>query len=368
MGTPKPERAAEDAMRWAIWSRAGYAYAGSGFRQGGVAVRSAAEDTDRVRALFLAQWGQPKVTVLHGQSWGAEVAARTAEIFNSSANNKPVYDAVLLTSGVLGGGSQSYNFRLDLRVVYQAVCNNHPKQDEAAYPLWQGLPVNNALTRAELAARIDACTGIRQKSADRTAAQQRNLKTIVDVIRIPETSLLGHMNWATWHFQDIVFNRLGGRNPFGNAKVRYSGSLEDDSLNAQVARYTADPAALRDFSADTDPQGRITVPVLTMHGVNDAVAFVELESTFKDTMANGGSAGRLVQVFTRDENHSYSSDAQYVTAMGALLDWVASSNKPTPASIASLCATAAADFEPQSGCRFLPDFQPQSLASRVPPR
>ena len=368
LGTPKPERAAEDAMRWAIWSRAGYAYAGSGFRQGGVAVRSAAEDTDRVRALFLAQWGQPKVTVLHGQSWGAEVAARTAEIFNSSANNKPVYDAVLLTSGVLGGGSQSYNFRLDLRVVYQAVCNNHPKQDEAAYPLWQGLPVNNALTRAELAARIDACTGIRQKSADRTAAQQRNLKTIVDVIRIPETSLLGHMNWATWHFQDIVFNRLGGRNPFGNAKVRYSGSLEDDSLNAQVARYTADPAALRDFSADTDPQGRITVPVLTMHSVNDAVAFVELESTFKDTMANGGSAGRLVQVFTRDENHSYSSDAQYVTAMGALLDWVASSNKPTPASIASLCATAAADFEPQSGCRFLPDFQPQSLASRVPPR
>ena len=49
LGTPKRERAAEDATRWAIWSRAGYAYAGSGFRQGGVAVRSAAEDTERVR-------------------------------------------------------------------------------------------------------------------------------------------------------------------------------------------------------------------------------------------------------------------------------------------------------------------------------
>jgi pimeloyl-ACP methyl ester carboxylesterase len=368
LGTPKPERATEDATRWAIWSRAGYAYAGSGFRQGGVAVRSAAEDTERVRTLFVAQWGPPKVTVLHGQSWGAGVAARTAEIFNTPINSKPPYDAVLLTSGVLGGGSQSYNFRLDLRVVYQAVCNNHPKPDEAAYPLWQGLPVNNTLTRAELATRVDACTGIRQKSADRTPAQQRNLKTILDVIRIPESSLLGHMNWATWHFQDIVFNRLNGRNPFGNDRVRYLGSPDDTALNTQVARYTADPAALKDFSADTDPQGRINVPVLTMHGINDAVAFVELESTFKDTMTNGGSAARLVQVFTRDDNHSYTSDAQYVTAMRALLDWVASGNRPTPASIASQCAVVATNFEATTGCRFLPEFQPQPLASRVPPR
>ena len=68
LGTPKPERATEDVTRWAIWSRAGCAYAGSGFSKGGVAVRSAAEDTDRVRALFVAQWGQPQRTVLNGQS------------------------------------------------------------------------------------------------------------------------------------------------------------------------------------------------------------------------------------------------------------------------------------------------------------
>lgn len=378
LGTPKPKRAAEDATRWAIWSRAGYAYAGSGFRQGGVAVRSAAEDTDRVRALFIAQWGQPTYTVLHGQSWGAGVAARTAEIFitpvssvspvNPINTNRPAYDAVLLTSGILGGGSQSNNFRLDLRVVYQAVCNNHPRPDEAAYPLWQGLPTNNSLTRAELAARIDACTGVRHKKADRSATQQHNLTTIIDVIRIPESLLVGHLNWATWHFQDIVFNRLSGRNPFGNDKVWYRGSADDDALNANVARYTADSAARADFSADTDPQGRIPVPVLTMHGINDGVAFVELESTFRDTMANGGSLPRLVQVFTHDDSHSYLSDAQYVTAMRVLLDWVASGNKPTPTRVASQCADMAANFEPQTGCRFLPDYQPQPLASRAPKR
>ena len=336
----------------------------------------AATGYDRVRALFIAQFGQPKYTVLHGQSWGAGVAARTAEIFTASGNNvgtnmpanKPVYDAALLTSGVLGGGSQSYDFRLDLRVVYQAVCNNHPKPDEPDYPLWQGLPPKSTLTRADLAARVNACTGVQQKPADRSATQQRNLTTLLDVIRIPESSLLGHMNWATWHFQDIVFNRLKGRNPFGNDQVRYRGSADDDALNAKVARYAADPAAMADFSADTDPQGRIAVPVLTMHGINDGVAFVELESTFRETMAQGGSLPRLVQVFTRNENHSYSSDAQYVTAMRALLDWVASGNKPTPARIASQCADIAVNFEPQTGCRFLPNYQPRPLASRVPAR
>jgi hypothetical protein len=49
LGEPKAQRAAADLARWAVWTRAGYAYAGSGFGQGGVAVRAAAEDTERVR-------------------------------------------------------------------------------------------------------------------------------------------------------------------------------------------------------------------------------------------------------------------------------------------------------------------------------
>lgn len=70
--------------------------------------------------------------------------------------------------------------------------------------MWQGMPMNSTPTRAELATRVDACTGIRQKFTDRKVAHQRNLKAIVDVIRIPESSLMSHMNWATWHFQDIA--------------------------------------------------------------------------------------------------------------------------------------------------------------------
>jgi len=140
LGEAKAERPAADLTRWSIWTRAGYAYAGSGFRQGGVQVRSAAEDTERVRQIFTAEVGAPKRTVLHGQSWGASVAARAAEMATPGADGKAPFDAVLLTSGVLGGGTQSYNFRLDLRVVYQAVCANHPTPDEPAYPLSARVP------------------------------------------------------------------------------------------------------------------------------------------------------------------------------------------------------------------------------------
>lgn len=368
LGEPKAERAAADLTRWSIWTRAGYAYAGSGFRQGGVEVRAAAEDTERVRQLFISELGTPRRTLLHGQSWGASVAAKTAEMFARTIDGKHPYDALLLTSGVLGGGTQSYNFRLDLRVVYQAICGNHPKPGEPAYPLWQGLPLNSGLTRAELANRVDECTGVRKAPKERSAGQQRNLKTLTDVIGISESSLLGHMNWATWHFQDLVFRRLGGHNPFGNAGVHYSGSSDDDALNAKVARYRAEPEALSALAADTDLLGQIPVPVLTVHGIHDAVAFVELESFFHDAMVKGASADRLVQTFTSDSDHSYQSDANYVAAMGSLVDWVDTGNKPSAASIAARCLALSEAFDPVKGCRFQPEFKPRPLAARVPAR
>jgi alpha-beta hydrolase superfamily lysophospholipase len=364
LGDPKADRVAADLARWSVWTRAGFAYAGTGFHQGGVAVRSAADDIARVHQLFVSQVGAPTRTVLHGQSWGASVAARAAE----SNGGRVPYDAVLLTAGVLGGGSQSYDVRFDLRVVYQAICGNHPRADEPSYPLWQGLPLTSTLTRAELANRVDACTGVRKPASERTAQQQRNLQDILGVIAVPESALLSHLNWGTWHFQDIVFRRLGGRNPFGNTTVRYAGSRDDAALNARLFRAAPEPAAQAEFRTDADPVGRIDVPVLTMHGIHDPTAFVEMESVFRETMQRGGSGDRLVQLYTDDREHSYLSEAQYVTAIRALLAWVERGAKPTPAGVAAQCRAIEPVFEPATGCRFLPDYVPRALGSRVPAR
>jgi hypothetical protein len=365
LGEPKPERADEDIERWAVTVKAGHAWAGSVFRQGGVAVRSAAEDTERVRRIFVEHVAQPKRTLLHGQSWGASVAAKAAEMYAADAAKSP-YDAVLLTSGVLAGGTRSYDFRLDLRVVYQFLCGNHPRADEPQYPLWMGLPVDDKLTRAELARRADECLGLRKPAAERSAEQARKLKTIVDVIRIPESSVLAHLNWATWHFQDIVRHRTGGKNPFDNERVRYSGSGNDAELNAGVLRYRADPQAVAVFGADADLTGRIGVPVLTVHGINDPTAFVELQSKFRQTMEQGAGTKKLVQTYVDSREHSYLGEPIYPTLFDALLQWVERGDKPTPEGIASSCKGYEARFG--AGCAFLPAYQPRPLDARVAPR
>ena len=360
LGEPRAERTAQDLKRWAVMVKAGYAWAGSTYRQGGDEVRAAGEDTERLRGIFNTAVGQPRLTILHGQSWGASVAAKAAEAYPNS------YDGVLLTSGVLGGGTQSYDFRLDLRVVYQALCANHPLPSEPAYPLWQGLPPGSALTHAELARRVDDCTGLRLKPEQRSAAQQHALETILKVVRIPERSLIGHLNWATWHFQDIAFKRLDGGNAFGNIGANYVGSADDAALNAKVLRYRADPAAVARFAGDTDPTGRIKVPVLTTHAIDDPVAFVELDSTFLQTMQRAGTAGHLVQTFTDEHEHSYLSDAEYPALMEALLAWVTKGEKPTPQQVADRCGALLPRFG--GACRFVPAYRPAPLAERVTPR
>lgn len=364
LGAPKLSRAREDLERWSIWPRSGYAVAMSSYHQGGVAVRPAAQDTERLRRIFLRDVAQPRLTILHGQSWGGNVGAVAAEMYgNLRDGGKQAYDGVLLTSGVLAGGTRAYDFRLDLRVVYQALCHNHPASDEAQYPLWMGLPPDSGLTRDALAKRVDQCLGVDHPRAERTAAQQQRLDTVTQVIGIREDNVVAHLNWATWHFQDIVQHRTGGRNPFGNIGVRYTGSADDAQLNAEVARYRPDPQAVAMLHADTDPTGAIVLPELTMHAVHDPTAFVEMESTYHDIVAKAGRSEHLVQVFTSDHEHSYLTDGDYVAAMGALLDWVEHDRRPTPQSVAQRCQTEAA-----SDCSFLPDYRPAPLSSRSPER
>jgi pimeloyl-ACP methyl ester carboxylesterase len=105
LGPPNTTRADEDIKRWAITVREGHAWAGSVFRQGGFAVTTAAEDTERVRRIFVDHVAQPRRTLLHGQSWGAMVATRAAELFPKS------WEGILLTSGVVAGPA-TVDFRI----------------------------------------------------------------------------------------------------------------------------------------------------------------------------------------------------------------------------------------------------------------
>jgi hypothetical protein len=74
-----PARSTDDLSRWAVMVDEGYAWAGSSYRRGGYGTRMAAADTENVRKLFVSQFGKPRRTYVHGQSWGGDVAAKVAE-------------------------------------------------------------------------------------------------------------------------------------------------------------------------------------------------------------------------------------------------------------------------------------------------
>ena len=361
LGAPTLARVQEDLVRWSIVPRAGYAWAATSYHEGGMAVRSAGTDLESLRDIVLQVVGTPQAIVLHGQSWGADVAAHLAQ----SAAGRDLFNGVLLTDGVLAGGTRAYEHRLDLRVVYQYLCGNHPRPQERAYPLWMGLPEGSTLTREDLASRADECLGLSQPATQRTPQQAQRLRNLLAVVRIAPGSVLSELSWATYTLQDIA-RRHHGRSVLGNVGAVYRGSDDDQALNAGVQRYAADPDEVRAFNDDADLNGEIDVPVLTLHAIADPTAFVEMERRFGDRMKAAGHGATLVQTFSDDAVHSYVSDATYVALLDALAHWVLQRVKPSPRSIAQACVEAAVRFP--STCRFRPDYQPAPLESRVTER
>jgi pimeloyl-ACP methyl ester carboxylesterase len=357
LGEPKRSRADDDIKRWAVMLREGHAWAASVFRTGGFAVHSAAEDTENVRRIFLDHVATPGRTLLHGQSWGAMVAAKAAELFAGS------WDGMLLSSGAVGG-PLAYDFRLDLRALYQYLCNNHPRPDEPQYPLSVGLPKDDPLTESQLAERVNEALGVDLPAERRSPDQARRLRTIVNVLRIPEDGVADQLRWATFTLRDVVAKH--GGSPVGNETVRYVGSDDDDALNAGVLRYAADPVARARFSTQSDYVGRFAMPVLTVHGIRDTSCFVEVHDTLRRRMRDAGCEHRLVQTFVDSDEHSYLGDTVYPPLVQALVEWIDTGIAPTPQGIAQR-ATAMSASESMADA-FVPAYHPQALGARIQSR
>jgi pimeloyl-ACP methyl ester carboxylesterase len=357
LGEPKASRAEEDVQRWAVLLQQGHAWAASVFRDGGFAVLSAAEDTERVRCIFAKHIATPARTLLHGQSFGAMVAAKAAERFPQS------WDGLLLSSGALGG-LLAYDFRVDLRVIYQYLCNNHPKPDEPAYPLSIGLPADSPLTKAQLAARVNEALGVQLPAASRSVVQTQRLRTLVDVLKITENGVADQLRWATFTLRDVTHKH--GGSPVGNEHVRYVGSHDDTALNAGVPRYRADPAARARFSAESDYIGHFAMPVLTVHGIHDPTCFVEVHATLRRRVRDTGCEHRLLQTFVDSDQHSYLGDAIYPPLVDELLKWIDSGERPTANEIANRSRVLRSSTPTTHD--FVPDYVPCELATRIHPR
>ncbi|WP_126175684.1 hypothetical protein [Tsuneonella rigui] len=337
LGKPKADDSDEDLVRFRAMVGAGYAWIGSTYRRGGYGVRMAAEDVDQSRKVFWKQFGQPRLTILHGQSWGGNVATKTSELYAISPAGETHFDGVLITNGVLFGGTGAYGFRADLRAVYQYYCNNLPRPDEAQFPLWQGTAKGSTWTRAEVGRRLDECTGASLPAGRRSPEQAQRLAAITGVTGIAAENLESHLEWATFTFADLVQKRLGGLNPFDNRKTVYRGSPDDAALNRGVVRFTADQRAIDRLAYDADLTGLIAVPTLTVHYRDDPTVSSTADAEYAAKVAAAGKSHLLTQFLTAEGTHSRLSAPDYLAPLEALVSWVQGGAKPAPASVIARC-------------------------------
>jgi len=337
MTTPSADDSVEDLTRFAVMVRAGYAWIGPSYRRADYGVRRAAADVETARRAFHTQFGEPTRTILHGQSWGAQISLKVLELYGRDADGRQSYDAALLTNGVVAGGAQAYQFRAELRAVFQFYCRNHPRPDEAQYPVWTGLPPGARMPREEVNARLDACTGLNKEPAQRTPQERERLANILAAIGIQERALRTHLNWATSTLSTLTAS-IGG-NPFDNHAKIYRGVSDPAALNAGVARFRAAPKALARLDYDSKPTGLVIAPVLSVFSLGDAQVSPQLQKDLAATFTVAGRADLLVQIGLQWEDHSNLPGDVLVAALSSLDDWIENGAPPTVQSLKTRCAS-----------------------------
>jgi pimeloyl-ACP methyl ester carboxylesterase len=111
--------------------------------------------------------------------------------------------------------------------------------------------------------------------------------------------------------------RLGGQ-PFDNTGRVYTGSSDDAALNAGVARFTADAAALAAVG-EFETAGNLEVPVVTLHTTGDPIVPYEQQALYAEKVRGAGSSGRLTGIEVERYGHCNFEAAEVLGAFSNLI-------------------------------------------------
>ena len=109
-------------------------------------------------------------------------------------------------------------------------------------------------------------------------------------------------------------------------------------VDAWLAQMNARPMIEAKQSArnyvrnNTDFNGKIRNPILTVHTIIDPLLVVANESAFRELNASAGREDLLFQTFTTGVGHCNLTGPQILTSIGAIDAWVRTGVRPTAAS------------------------------------
>ncbi len=334
----------------------GYAVAASSYSLSGWALFQTVQDNEELVAVFEAEFGVPEQVLINGASLGGIVTAQAIE----QADLGQVAGALPFCGAL--AGSRVWDGALDLRLLYDFLCDGVPF---AGIPGGAGglpFPPDPDFDEVDMAVAVSACFGL---VLPPTPGQAARLAQFLALTGLPEEFVLTDMGFATFALNDLVYDplKLNGGMAMDNAEVDYGDAV----VNAGIARVAPDPAARAALGGHFTPSGNVgDVKIVSIHTDKDGLVIVENESEYASVVP---SENLTVAVVVEDTpTHCGFTEAELLASWEALREWVGGSAQPTATTLQAGCVALESEGTASGPCRIDPAFAIPDLDVRVRPR
>lgn len=311
------------AIRAALLAR-GYAVAASSYSSNGWALADAVRRTHQLSGIFRAKAGQPVRTLLMGHSMGALAIAKMAEVYPGQ------YDGALPMCGPLGGALTEVQYAGDARVTfdyfYPGLLPGGP------FDIPEGIPYESSPPSPLFLQVYNALIGLPAPDP----AKIQKMQDWAIAARLPfinGTELANSALYVVgfgWRYTNDLIERVNGKLPYENRDVTYPAlsATVGLQLNAGVARFDADRAALNYYERNYQPDGTISFPVVTLHTLRDPAIPFAHENMYAALVAAAGRSDWLVQQSVDRWGHCTMTSDEVLAAFTTLETWVATGLRP----------------------------------------
>lgn len=286
----------------------GFGFAASSYSEDGLAVTEGIKDTMALIGIFKSTFSRnPERVFATGVSLGGLIATKALEQYPEKLNG------ALAACGPIGDFRKQVDYVGDVRVLFDyffpGVLGDRWTQTniiippslmlgwESTYvPAVAGALQANPLKTAQLVSTANVPIGLNPSNAG--------------------VAIISALSYNIFGTNDAMARMHG--NPYDNSRRWYSGSLNDIQLNADVARFTADPAALNRLKA-YQTTGELKRPLVTLHTAWDPIVPAWHESLYALKAAKAGKSALLVQYPVLRFGHCAFNEGEVLVALLTLV-------------------------------------------------